>query len=115
MVTVDSTEFLSNLVYSSSAKSIVSSQDQEDNQTKSMCLWSAVCAGTLKPEYVCAKTEMRQAARISLSGLTPVRAVSACRPSQTSEFIVSDADISCGRLLTLSWLLLEESKFLLHI
>jgi len=70
---------------------------------------------TLKPEYVCAKTEMRQAARISLSGLTPVRAVPACRPSQTSEFIVSDADISRGRLLTLSWLLLEESKFLLHI
>ena len=34
---------------------------------------------------------------------------------RTSEFLVFDADISCGRSPTLSCLLQEESKFLLHI
>jgi len=41
---------------------------------KSMCLRSAMCAGTsLSNQAMCPKTEMRRAARISLNGVRPTR------------------------------------------
>jgi len=111
----------SNLVYPPSAGSTTASSTAGTRSTtnrQSMCLRSAMCAGTsLSSREMCPKTEMRRAARISPNGVRPVY-VPARRHywrSQTSEFPVSDADISRGRPLTLLCLLLEESKFLLHI
>ena len=86
----------------------VSSRDHAGGRPtdKSMCLRGAMCAGTLlSSRAMCSKTEMRQAARISPNGVRSIRACTSTK-SWTSEFLVSDVDISCGRPLTLSCLLL---------
>ena len=73
---------------------------------KSMCLRSAMCAGTsLKRGNV---SKNRDATGRQHFAQWREIYVPACRHywrSQTSEFPVSDADISCGRPLTLSCLL----------
>ena len=95
---------------------IVSSQDQEDD--KSMCLQSAMCTGTsLSSRAMCAKTEMRRAARISPNGYEictrlHVNITDKVRPANCQYLTLT---FHVEGLLTLSCLLLEESKFLLHI
>jgi len=55
---------------------------------KSMCLWSAMCMGTsLSSRAMCAKTEMRQATKISPNGVRPVRACTSTLPTKTDQRI----------------------------
>jgi len=91
---------------------VVSSEDQEDDQPTNRCACRAPGAQKHHSQAEqCVQTDMRRAARISPN--KPARRH--YWRSQTSELPVSEADISCGKLLTLSCLLPEESNFILHI
>jgi len=105
-----------NLVYPSSAGSTRASSPGGRPTDKSMCLRSIMCARTsLSSRAMCPNTEMQWAARIlPMAWDLYVPARRHYWRSQTSEYLVSDADISCGRPLTPSCPLQEESKFLLH-
>jgi len=85
---------------------------------KSMCLRSAMCAGTsLSSRAMCPKTEMRRVARISPNGVRPVCACTSTLLAKSDRRIPSicTSTFYVEGLYTLSCLLLEESKFLLRI
>jgi len=74
-----------------------------------------MCAGTsLSSRAICPKTDMRRAQWCETGRLhVDIKPTDRVRPADS--YYLTLTDISRGRLLTLSCLLLEESKFLPHI